>query len=81
MKAPPTSTACSTRSIFNSSKQDALSATIGDVATNLIVMYKALGGGYQAGGERDVADYVADEDKEQLRSRTKYWRKELPETE
>jgi len=66
---------------FQFQQQDAFSATIGDVATNLIVMYKALGGGYQAGGERNVADYVADEDKEQLRSRTKYWRKELPETE
>jgi NodT family efflux transporter outer membrane factor (OMF) lipoprotein len=62
-------------------QQDALSAASGDIAINLIVMYKALGGGYQAGAERNVADYVADEDKEQLRSRTKYWRKELPETE
>jgi len=66
---------------FRFQQQDALSATIGDVATNLIIMYKALGGGYQAGGERNVADYVADEDKQQLRTRTKYWRKELPETE
>ena len=66
---------------FQFKQQDAFSATIGDVATNLIVMYKALGGGYEAGGARNVEDYVADEDKEQLRSRTKYWRKELPETE
>jgi hypothetical protein len=44
-------------------------------------MYKALGGGYQVGSVLDVADYVADEDKEQLRSRTKYWRKQLPEEE
>ena len=60
-------------------QQDSLTATTGDVATNLVVMYKALGGGYQPGSERDAADCVADEDKEQLRSRTKYWRKELPE--
>ena len=66
---------------FQFQQEDAYSATVGDIATNLITMYKAVGGGYQAGSERDVADYVADEDKEQLRSRTKYWRKELPETE
>lgn len=62
-------------------QQDALSAATGDVATNLIIMYKSLGGGYQVGGEREVADYVADEDKQQLRRRTKYWRNELPESE
>jgi hypothetical protein len=62
-------------------QQDALSATTGDIATNLIIMYKSLGGGYQAGGERNVAEYVADEDKQQLRTRTKYWRKELPQNE
>ena len=66
---------------FQFQQQDAHSATVGDIATNLITMYKAVGGGYQAGSERDAADYVADEDKEQLRSRTKYWRKALPETE
>ena len=66
---------------FQFQQQDAYSATVGDIATNLITMYKALGGGYQAGSEREVAEYVAEEDKVQLRSRTKYWRKELPETE
>jgi NodT family efflux transporter outer membrane factor (OMF) lipoprotein len=62
-------------------QQDTYSATIGDAATNLITMYKALGGGYQPGSVRDVAEYVADEDKDQLRSRTKYWRNQLPENE
>ena len=62
-------------------QQDALSAATGDVATNLITMYKALGGGYQAGSQREVTEYVADEDKEQLRGRTKVWRKKLPENE
>jgi outer membrane protein TolC len=66
---------------FQFQQEDAYSATVGDIATNLITMYKALGGGYQAGSEREVADYVADEDKVQLRSRTKYWREQLPETE
>jgi outer membrane protein TolC len=62
-------------------QQDALAATTGDVATNLIIMNKALGGGYEVGVERNVEEYVADEDQEQLRARTKYWRNELPETE
>ena len=62
-------------------QQDTFTATTGDIATNLITMYKALGGGYQAGGEREVVDYVTEEDKEQLRGRTKAWRKVLPETE
>ncbi len=62
-------------------QQDAATATTGDIATNLIIMYKALGGGYEEGGERNIQEYVADEDQEQLRARTKYWRNELPETE
>jgi NodT family efflux transporter outer membrane factor (OMF) lipoprotein len=66
---------------FQFQQEDAYAVTMGDIATNLISMYKALGGGYQVGSVLDVADYVADEDKEQLRSRTKYWRKQLPEEE
>jgi outer membrane protein TolC len=61
-------------------QQDAYSATIGDASTNLITMYKALGGGYQPGSVREVAEFVADEDKDQLRSRTRYWRNQLPES-
>ena len=60
-------------------QQDAFTATTGDVATNLILMYKALGGGYEVGVERNVQEYVAEEDQEQLRTRTRYWRNELPE--
>ncbi len=59
-------------------QQDAHASVVGDAATNLIAMYKALGGGYEEGSERSAEDYVAEEDKEQLRSRTKYWRKQLP---
>ncbi len=62
-------------------QQDAATATTGDIANNLIIMYKALGGGYEEGGERNIQEYVADEDQEQLRTRTRYWRNELPETE
>lgn len=60
-------------------QQDALTTTTGDVATSLIAMYKSLGGGYQVGAEHDAADYVADEDQAQLRTRTRFWRKQLAE--
>jgi NodT family efflux transporter outer membrane factor (OMF) lipoprotein len=60
-------------------QQDALSETNGTIATNLITMYKALGGGWDVGGDRIVEDYVVEEDKQQLRTRTKYWRDTFPE--
>jgi len=66
---------------FQSQQQDALSRTTGDLATSLITMYKALGGGYEAGSKRDATEYVDDEDKQQLRARTKAWRSKLPENE
>ncbi len=59
-------------------QQDAFIATNGSTATNLVGMYKALGGGWQVRGDRKVEDYVPEEDKQQLRARTKYWRKVLP---
>ncbi|MCH6582762.1 MAG: efflux transporter outer membrane subunit [Proteobacteria bacterium] len=59
-------------------QQDKFTATTGDIATNLVAMYKALGGGWQVRGERKIEDYVPEEDKQQLRARTKYWRKVLP---
>ena len=60
-------------------QQDSLATTTGDIATNLIAMYKSLGGGYEAGVQRDTADFIAVDDKDQMRTRTRYWRKELPE--
>ena len=60
-------------------QQDNLATATGDIATNLIAMYKSLGGGYQADVERDAADYVADDDKHQLRARTRHWHKVLSE--
>ena len=62
-----------------SEQQDALTSTEGTIATNLIDMYKVLGGGWQVDGERTVNDYATEEDKQELRERTKYWDKTLPE--
>ena len=60
-------------------QQDALTATNGTIATNLVDMYKVLGGGWQIDGERAVEDYATEEDKQELRTRTKYWNKTLPD--
>ncbi|MFC1797488.1 efflux transporter outer membrane subunit [Pseudomonadota bacterium] len=62
-----------------SEQQDALTSTQGTIATNLVDMYKVLGGGWQVDGERSVEDYATEKDKQDLRTRTKYWDKVLPE--
>ncbi len=60
-------------------QQDALTATNGTIATDLVAIYKVLGGGWQTGTERSIEDYLSEEDKQELRSRTKYWRDTLAE--
>jgi NodT family efflux transporter outer membrane factor (OMF) lipoprotein len=60
-----------------SEQQDALTTTEGTIVINLIGMYKVLGGGWQVDGERAVQDYVTEEDKQELRARTKYWNNTL----
>ena len=62
-----------------SEQQDALTTTNGTIATNLVSMYKALGGGWKVDDDRVVEDYANEKDKQELRSRTKYWRNNLPE--
>jgi len=62
-----------------SEQQDALTSTQGTIASNLVEMYKVLGGGWQVDGNRAVEDYVTVEDQQNLRTRTKYWDKVLPE--
>lgn len=62
-----------------SEQQDILTATNGTIATNLVTLYKALGGGWKLDTERTIEDYLVDEDIQELRSRTKYWRNTLPE--
>lgn len=60
-------------------QQDALTATNGKIATNLVTMYKTLGGGWQVDGDRAIDDYATEKDKQELRTRTKYWKNTLPE--
>jgi NodT family efflux transporter outer membrane factor (OMF) lipoprotein len=61
-----------------SEQQDALTTTKGTIVTNLISMYKVLGGGWQVDGERSAEDYLIEKDKRELQSRTKYWSSSFP---
>lgn len=61
-----------------SQQQDILTTTNGAIAANLVELYKALGGGWLPSAERQPEDFVTETDKEQLRTRTKYWKKVLP---
>ncbi len=57
------------------SQQDIWTQTRGEISTNLIAMYRALGGGWQI---RKDEDYVSDEMKDTMRNRTD-WGKILVE--
>ncbi len=57
----------------NLQQQDVLSATRGDVATNLVQVYKALGGGWEIRNDRDPVEFLPAEMKKQMRDRTEAW--------
>jgi outer membrane protein TolC len=54
---------------FLTQEQDLLTAVNGEVALNLIAMYKALGGGWQM---REGKDFVKEETKEEMQERTNW---------
>lgn len=51
-------------------QQDQLAQSQGAIATNLVTLYRALGGGWQSFG----GDYVPEEVEREMLERTKYWR-------
>jgi len=57
------------------SQQDLLAATQGTVTTNLVAVYKSLGGGWEIRTSEDPLDLIPDETKEEMLERGKYWRK------
>jgi hypothetical protein len=57
----------------NVQQQDLLSAAQGEVATNLVQVYKALGGGWQLRDDRDPVDLLPLDMKEEMTHRTKAW--------
>lgn len=59
------------------SQQDILAVTKGSVATNLVQVYRALGGGWKVRGNTSPVEFIPAATKEQMRNRTKYWKKVL----
>lgn len=57
----------------NVQQQDLLASTEGSVATNLVQVYRALGGGWEIRENRDPVDLLPSSMKEEMRERTKTW--------
>ena len=51
-------------------QQDQLAQAQGAIASNLVTLYRALGGGWQSFGDR----FVPEETEQEMLERTKYWR-------
>ena len=56
-----------------SQQQDLLSSARGNVATNLVQVYKALGGGWEIRDNRDPVDLLPATVKDEMRKRTSDW--------
>jgi len=54
-------------------QQDLLASTEGAVATNLVQVYKTLGGGWEIRSSADASDLLPTATKDQMRTRIKYW--------
>ena len=58
-------------------QQDLLASTQGTVATNLVQVYKALGGGWEVREGQTLEDLLPEATKDEMRDRTKAWKKVL----
>lgn len=54
-------------------QQDLLASTRGSVATNLVQVYKSLGGGWEIRDGRDPVEFIPVKTKDEMRQRTKAW--------
>jgi NodT family efflux transporter outer membrane factor (OMF) lipoprotein len=54
-------------------QQDLLASTKGVVATNLVEVYRALGGGWQIRAGQTANELIPTATKQEMRKRTKYW--------
>jgi len=54
-------------------QQDLLTSTKGSVATNLVLVQKSLGGGWELRNNQDPVELLPSEMKDQMRERTKQW--------
>jgi NodT family efflux transporter outer membrane factor (OMF) lipoprotein len=57
----------------NAQQQDLLASTQGSVATNLVAVYKSLGGGWEIRDNKDPVDLLPAAMKDEMRKRTKAW--------
>ena len=57
----------------NVQQQDLLAATRGSVSSNLVQVYRALGGGWELRDNRDPVEMLPDSTKNEMRARTNYW--------
>jgi outer membrane protein TolC len=57
----------------NQQQQDLLTATQGSVATSLVQVYKALGGGWEIRNDRDPVELLPAAMKDEMRERTRAW--------
>jgi NodT family efflux transporter outer membrane factor (OMF) lipoprotein len=57
----------------NVQQQDLFASSQGTVATNLVAVYRALGGGWSLRDGRDPVDLLPEEMKQQMRERTRQW--------
>jgi outer membrane protein TolC len=57
------------------SQQEQLAAIQGSVATNLVEVYKSLGGGWQIRQGQEAPDLIPDETRDEMLERTKSWQK------
>jgi len=55
-------------------QQDLLTSTRGNVATNLVQVYRSLGGGWQIRDNRDPVDLLPAATKDEMRERTGAWK-------
>ncbi len=55
-------------------QQDLLTSTRGTVATNLVQVYRALGGGWEIRDNQDPVDYLPEAMKDNMRERTGAWK-------
>jgi len=54
---------------------DLLALAQGSVATNLVAVYKSLGGGWEVRQSKDPLDLIPEETREEMLKRTSYWEK------
>jgi len=59
-------------------QEDIFAQTKGDVATNLVEVYKSLGGGWEIRGDKSPDQLLPNEIIDEMLNRTDYWKGKLP---